>query len=99
MKHTLKVQLKQFSSFVVADTGDFRKHPQISGRATATLPISSSKSRRDAGVSRSRARVLREVKRATQPASQHVTSHWNNSFARRVSAPNFKIVTNRVSTE
>jgi transaldolase len=95
--NTLLSQLKQFS-IIVADTGDFESIRKYQPRDATTNPTLLQKAAEMPEYSDLVQRVLRQVKKGSQPASQDVASaldHLAVAFGTEI----LKIVPNRVSTE
>lgn len=95
--NTLLSQLKQFS-IIVADTGDFESIRKYQPRDATTNPTLLQKAAEMPEYADLVNRVLTEVKRGSQPASQNVEvamDHLAIAFGTEI----LKIVPNRVSTE
>jgi transaldolase len=95
--NTLLSQLKQFS-IIVADTGDFESIRKYQPRDATTNPTLLQKAAEMPEYSDLVQRVLRQVKKGSQSASQDVASaldHLAVAFGTEI----LKIVPNRVSTE
>src|SRR5215471_17959433 len=95
--NTLLSQLKQFS-VIVADTGDFESIRKYQPRDATTNPTLLQKAAEMPEYRDLVQRVLREVKKGKQPASQNVAvalDHLAIAFGTEI----LKIVPNRVSTE
>src|SRR4029079_9900563 len=95
--NTLLSQLKQFS-VIVADTGDFESIRKYQPRDATTNPTLLQKAAEMPEYSDLVQRVLREVKKSSQPASQNLSvamDHLAVAFGTEI----LKIVPNRVSTE
>src|SRR5436190_18207076 len=95
--HALLSQLKQFS-IIVADTGDFESIRKYQPRDATTNPTLLQKAAEMPEYNDLVQRVLREVKKGSSPASQHVAVALDN-LAIAFGCEILKIVPNRVSTE